>query len=333
MDFRDEIEIDVRAGKGGDGLVSFRREKYVPKGGPDGGDGGRGGDVVFVASPHVRSLLGLGRRPRYEARSGQPGGPKGMTGRAGEDLVLEVPTGTQVKDRARGNLLRDLSTDGERFVVAQGGAGGRGNTHFASSTRQVPRKATPGGAGEELELRLELKLFAEVGLVGLPNAGKSTFLSAVTAARPKIADYPFTTLAPQVGIAAVRDFETLVIADLPGLIEGASEGRGLGHRFLKHVERCGVLLQLVDCSSAADTEPLDAFRAIDGELSSSSPELAAKERIVCASKCEEPAAEERAAELEAAIGRPVRRISAQTGAGVAELLDALCARVRGDADA
>src|SRR5687768_15945462 len=264
--FRDECEIEVRAGKGGDGAVSFRREKHAPKGGPDGGDGGHGGSVILRASSEVHSLLELGRRPRYSAANGHPGGPSNSTVRDGQDLEISVPVGTQVLDARHGNLLRDLAAPGQRLEIALGGAGGRGNASFASAVRQTPRTATPGEPGEALRVRLVLKLAAEVGLVGLPNAGKSTLLSRVTAAEPKIADYPFTTLAPQVGIARVRDYDTLVIADLPGLIEGAAEGHGLGDRFLRHVERCGVLVQLVDVSEASPVEPLEAYRIIDREL-------------------------------------------------------------------
>lgn len=326
--FRDEIEIVVQAGRGGDGLVSFRREKYVPKGGPDGGDGGDGGDVVLQATTALRSLLALGRRPRYQAGNGRPGGPRRQAGKRGADLLLEVPVGTQVRDRRRGNLLRDLARPGQRLVVARGGRGGRGNAHFATPVHQAPRRATPGREGESRDLRLELKTFAEVGLLGLPNAGKSTFLSAVSAARPKIAGYPFTTLEPKVGIARVGDHDTLVIADLPGLVEGAAEGRGLGHRFLRHVERCSVLLQLVDVSPDAGLDPGEAFRTVDLELQRASPELAHRPRVVAASKCESETARQRARQLEEALGRPVARFSSHTGAGVAELLATLLEGVR-----
>jgi GTPase len=318
--FRDEVEIEVQAGKGGDGLVSFRREKYVPRGGPDGGDGGRGGSVLLVASSDLNSLLKLGRRKRYAADNGRPGGTSNKAGRDAEDLRLEVPVGTQVFDAEHGNLLRDLTAEGQVLEVARGGDGGLGNARFANAVRQTPRIATKGRPGEDLRVRLELRLFAEVGLVGLPNAGKSTFLARVTAATPKIADYPFTTLVPQVGIAAVGDHDTLVVADLPGLIEGASEGHGLGHRFLRHVERCKVLLQLVDVSAGASAEPREAWRVIDAELARSSPALAAKPRLVVASKCEDPEAEAQAEELERELGRPVLRMSAVTGRGVGEVL-------------
>ena len=318
--FRDEAEIEVVAGCGGDGIVSFRREKFAPLGGPDGGDGGSGGSVVLVASSGLNSLLPISRRYAYRADSGRPGAGSNKTGRSGEDLRLEVPVGTLVYDRDRGNLLRDLEKEGAELVAARGGDGGRGNTRFKSSVRQAPRIATPGEEGERRILRLELKLFAEVGLVGLPNAGKSTFLAAVTAATPKIADYPFTTLAPQVGIARLSEVDTLVLADLPGLIEGASEGHGLGHRFLRHVERCRVILQLVDVSDDAALDPLEARRVIADELERFSADLAARPRIVAASKCETEAAERRAGELEAALGEKVWRFSSARRQGLRELL-------------
>ena len=326
--FRDESELEARAGKGGDGLVSFRRELKVPKGGPDGGDGGDGGDVVLRASTRVHSLLSIGRRPRYAAKNGQPGGPRNRSGARGSDLLLEVPVGTQVLDLERGHLLRDLCEPELELIVAKGGRGGRGNTHFVTSTRQAPRRAEKGKLGEQRAVRLELKLFAEVGLVGLPNAGKSTFLSRVSRATPKIADYPFTTLVPQVGVATVGELDTLVLADLPGLIEGAADGAGLGHRFLRHVERCRVLLHLVDCSATAVDEPLEACRVIESELQAYSPELARRPRLLVGTKCEDEAALERAAELERAIGRPVRRVSSVVGEGLEELLRTAWKEVR-----
>jgi len=326
--FRDECEIHVAAGKGGDGLMAFRREKFVPFGGPWGGDGGDGGDVVLRATTDVNNLLHVGRRQEYRARSGAPGGPAKRAGKRGEDLVIDVPVGTQVYDRRRGNLLRDLARAGDRVVIARGGAGGRGNANFATSVRQAPRRADPGRPGEERDLRLELKLFAEVGLLGLPNAGKSTFLARVSAARPKVADYPFTTLVPQVGIAPVGDFDTLCVADLPGLIEGASEGVGLGHRFLKHVERCRVLVQLVDVSEGADTPPLEAWSTVCGELERYSPELARRPRLLVASKCEGERAEAAARELEERSGERVWRLSSHTGEGVEALLAAARDEVR-----
>jgi GTP-binding protein len=330
--FRDEAELVVIAGKGGDGLVSFRREKFVPRGGPDGGDGGDGGSVVLLATSGVTSLLEVGRKRRYVAASGQPGGPRKKTGASSDDLIIEVPVGTQVLDAKGGHLLRDLVLDGQRLVIARGGRGGQGNVHFATAVHQVPREATPGQPGEERVIKLELKLFAEVGLVGLPNAGKSTLISCVTAATPKIADYPFTTLEPQVGIARVGDYDTLVLADLPGLIEGAAEGHGLGHRFLKHVERCRVLLHLVDVSAAADPSPAEAWRVIDRELAAFSPVLAAKPRLLVATKFEEESCEERVRELEAAASAVALRISSVQGKGLEELLRASHALARAPGD-
>jgi len=325
--FRDECEIEVRGGKGGDGMVAFRREKYVPRGGPDGGDGGNGGNVVLVACDRLNSLLDAGRRYLYRAPKGRPGGTKTCTGARGEDLVVEVPAGTEVRDAERGHILRDLTEVGDSVVIAKGGRGGRGNAQFANAIQQAPRHHELGAEGEVRKLKLELKLVAEVGLIGLPNAGKSTFLSRVSAARPKVADYPFTTLEPQVGIAPVGDFDTLCIADLPGLIEGAAEGVGLGHRFLKHVERCSVLLHLVDVAPASDEgrdglAPAEAWRVIEDELVRYSQDLATRPRLLVATKCEDGAAEERAAELAAESGLPVLRISAHTGEGLKALLAA-----------
>lgn len=318
--FRDECELEVQGGRGGNGAVSFRREKFAPFGGPDGGNGGDGGSVVLQADAGINSLLRVGRRPMYEAEKGAPGGPRNRSGGNGSDHVVHVPIGTQIFDAARGHLLRDLIHDGETCVVAAGGRGGRGNKSFASAVQQAPRRSEPGLTGESRRVRLELKLIAEIGLVGLPNAGKSTFLAKVSQATPKIADYPFTTLTPQVGIAEVGGEQTLVLADLPGLIEGAAKGAGLGHRFLKHVERCSVLLHLIDVSDSALEPPLEALRVVERELADYSAELASRPRLVVASKCESEDAESRARELEVAASRPVRRISARTGAGLRELL-------------
>ena len=315
--FRDEAIIDVAAGKGGDGLVSFRREKYVSEGGPDGGDGGHGGHVILRAVGTESSLLRVGRNHHYRAENGRAGGPRKRSGRRGKSRVIEVPVGTLVLDAEHGNLLKDLATPGAELVAAEGGRGGHGNTRFATPVRQVPRQAKPGLPGESRKLRLELKLVAEVGLVGLPNAGKSTFLSAVTAARPKVADYPFTTLAPHVGIAPVGDYDTLVIADLPGLIEGAAEGHGLGHQFLRHVERCAVLLHLVDVS---EPEPAAAYRAIEEELSAYSQTLASRPRLVVASEVEDDITRAAALELGRELGLPVLPISSARRLGLKDLL-------------
>ncbi len=328
--FRDECQIEVAAGKGGDGMIAFRREAFVPRGGPWGGSGGDGGDVILVADSHESSLLHAGRQPRYTAGNGQPGGPANRTGHRGEDFILPVPIGTQVRDKQRGHLLRDLAKEGDRLILAKGGDGGRGNTHFANAVRQAPRIAETGRPGEERAVHLELKIVAEIGLVGLPNAGKSTFLSRVSAATPKVADYPFTTLDPQVGIAQVGDYDTLCIADLPGLIEGASEGVGLGIKFLKHVERCQVLLHLVDVSESASEDPVAAWKSIRRELENYSSELAARPCLLVASKCETESAELAAQELEDEAGQALFRISSPTGRGLSELLTAARKIVRGE---
>ncbi len=321
--FLDEIEFVVRGGKGGDGCVSFRREKYAPRGGPDGGDGGRGGDVVLRPSVHENTLYHLAGRAEFEAQKGRPGHGSNMTGGSAGDLVLDVPVGTVVLDAERGHVLKDLAQAGDVFVVARGGKGGRGNAAFATSTNRTPREAEPGQIGEERRIRLSLKLIADVGLVGLPNAGKSTLLATLSRARPRIADYPFTTLEPHLGIVPLAETTSFVMADIPGLIEGAHEGRGLGVQFLKHVERTRVLLQLVDCSSTADLEPHDAHDVVLAELRGYSAELARRPLLVVATKVEDDASRARAAELASAIGRPVLSISAATRHGLRELLIAI----------
>jgi GTPase len=323
MKFVDEVRIEVKAGDGGDGCIAFRREKYRPRGGPSGGDGGRGGDVVLVADPNKHTLLDLRFNPLQRAERGEHGRGSDQYGAAGEDLRILVPVGTLVFDAEADGLLADLSEAGQRFVVAKGGPGGRGNMHFATPTQQAPRHAEPGEPGEERLLRLELKLLADVGLVGLPNAGKSTFISRVSRARPKIADYPFTTLVPQLGMVDHRGW-TFVIADLPGLVEGAAEGRGLGHRFLRHVERCRLLLHLVDGSPPdAERDPVADYRQIRTELEAYDPVLAAKPEIVAITKCDLPDSEAAADLLEEALGRPVFRISSVAGKGLGSVLDAV----------
>ena len=326
--FRDETELEVVAGKGGDGAISFLREKFVQRGGPDGGDGGDGGSVILHADPHENSLFRIARMVRAEAEGGRQGGAKNCFGRSGADCVVRVPVGTQVFDAEHGNLLVDLTEAEQEIVVARGGRGGRGNARFASSTQQTPHYAEDGAPGEIRRLRLELKLMADVGIVGLPNAGKSTLLRRLTSARPRVGAYPFTTLHPALGVLSAEGGErTLVLADLPGLIEGAAEGKGLGHRFLRHVERTRLLLHLVDCGADA-ADPLAAWEVVRREMEAFAPELAGRPALVAATKVEDAEAEERAAALEEAlraqgVEAPVLRISAATGRGLAELVQTL----------
>ena len=316
--FRDEAVLRCTAGKGGAGCSSFRREKYVNLGGPDGGDGGHGGSVVLVADAQENTLFRLSRHVEVRAEDGRPGEGANRTGRNGRDEVLVVPVGTVVYDAERGNAMADLAEDGARVVVAAGGKGGRGNTRFTTATNQAPRHAERGVAGEARALRLELKLVAEVGLVGLPNAGKSTLLSVLTAARPKVGNYPFTTLDPSLGILPSGETgRDVVIADIPGLIEGAAEGKGLGHRFLRHVERTSMLLHLVDCSVEA-TDPAADWRSIRAELASYSAELATRPSVVLATKVEDDASRAQAERLLEAVGGGLM-LSAATAAGVEQL--------------
>ncbi len=323
MKFVDEVTIHVLAGRGGKGCVSFRREKYVPRGGPDGGDGGRGGDVVLEVSAQKHTLLDFRYRHIFKATSGMHGQGQNRQGRSGEDLVLHVPVGTVVKDHHGGEILVDLTHPGERWVAAKGGLGGKGNAHFVSATHRVPRFAQDGQEGEDRELVLELKLMADVGLVGLPNAGKSTLIAAVSAAKPKIADYPFTTLVPNLGVVQVEDHRPFVIADIPGLIEGAHRGVGLGTRFLRHVERCRVLVHLIDVSRLTPDDCLGPFTDILRELSLYSRELPQKAQLVALNKIDLLADRE---ELERIIGayeqagHPVVCVSALRRQGLELLL-------------
>ncbi|TAH35125.1 MAG: GTPase ObgE [Planctomycetota bacterium] len=326
--FRDEAMLVANAGKGGDGCCSFAREKFRPLGGPDGGDGGDGGSVVLTADGHESSLFSVSRSSRVSARDGEPGGSSNCAGRKAPDVRVAVPVGTLVFDRARHNLLADLSVPGASVVVAQGGRGGRGNARFATSTDQAPRRFERGTPGEQRELRLELRLVADVGLVGLPNAGKSTLLSVLTAARPKIAAYPFTTLHPHLGmLETLPDGPVLVLADIPGLIAGAHTGKGLGHQFLRHLARTRLLLHLVDCSALAP-DPAAAWSAVRAELAAYSPELAARPSLVAATKVEDEDAERRAADLEKATEQPVLRLSAVTRRGLDELRRRLAGELR-----
>ncbi|KPK35058.1 MAG: GTPase obg [Nitrospira bacterium SG8_35_1] len=284
MKFVDQVKVYVKAGDGGRGCVSFRREKFVPRGGPNGGDGGRGGHVIFRATKNMNTLLDIRYQQQYRAQKGQHGMGSDMHGKNGEDLVIPVPVGTLIMNEETKEVLHDLIGDGEEYIAARGGRGGLGNTHFKSATRQAPKFAQPGEPGEEQQLLLELKLLADVGLVGLPNAGKSTLISAVSAARPKVADYPFTTLIPNLGVVKHGEYGSFVIADIPGLIEGAHKGTGLGFQFLRHVERTSILLHLVDISEMTEGEPVDNFKKIYNELKLYSSELAGKPFAVAATK-------------------------------------------------
>jgi GTP-binding protein len=323
--FRDEARIEVRAGDGGKGCAGFRREKYVEKGGPDGGDGGVGGDVILRATSSEITLLEIARSPRYRATPGDDGRGNFNNGGNGASLTLQVPVGTLVKDALTGATLVDLAVDGQTFVIAKGGRGGRGNATFKSATNQTPRRFEQGQRGQLRKLLLELKLIADVGLVGMPNAGKSTLIGAVSRATPKIADYPFTTLEPHPGIAELPGERRFVLMDIPGLIEGAAEGRGLGHQFLRHVERTRVLIHLVDLFPPEHApSPADAYRTIERELERYSPELFRKPRLVAFNKADlDPeAAEEKAREIEAELGVRAHLVSAATRRGLAELMEA-----------
>lgn len=282
--FIDHARIHLKAGNGGNGAVSFHREKYIAAGGPDGGDGGKGGDIIFVVDEGVRTLADFRYKRHYKAENGQDGGPSNCTGRSGEDLIIKVPAGTIVKDEETGAILADLTKPGQREIIVKGGKGGKGNHHFATPTRQVPSFAKAGDTGEERWVILELKLLADVGLIGYPNAGKSTFLSSVTAARPKIANYPFTTIEPNLGVVATEDGRSFVLADIPGLIEGAHQGVGLGHEFLKHVERTKLLIHVVDVAGTEGRNPIDDFEIINNELKQYSENLISRPQVVAANK-------------------------------------------------
>ena len=329
MQFIDEAIIHVKAGDGGNGSAAFRREDGVPRGGPSGGDGGNGGSVVVVADPQLSSLLDFKYRRHYKAPRGEDGRNKDQYGAGGEDLTLRVPVGTVIYEDD--TPLADLAEPGTTYVLAKGGIGGRGNLHFKSPWNQAPTKAEPGTPGEQRTVRLELKLLADVGLLGFPNVGKSTFISRVSRARPKIADYPFTTLVPNLGVVQLSDERHFVIADIPGLIEGASEGAGLGHRFLKHVERCRVLLHIVDgtYTTGPDRTPIEDYRVINAELARYAPDLADKPQVVVLSKIDalEPDFVEEQRRAFATIGVELLTISAATGAGIDVALERLWAHL------
>ncbi|MBX3206148.1 MAG: GTPase ObgE [Labilithrix sp.] len=326
MKFVDSCEVDVVAGKGGNGSIAFRREKFVPFGGPSGGDGGRGGDVVFVADEGLSTLLDLTYGRVIRAPNGEQGHGKDMYGRGGEDRIVRVPVGTQIRDRETGELLFDISTSEARVVVAKGGKGGRGNIHFATPYDRAPRRSEPGGDGEEKKLRLELKVMADVGLLGFPNVGKSTFIRAVSRARPKVADYPFTTLTPHLGVVRIGDEASFVVADIPGLIPGAAEGAGLGHRFLKHVERTRALLHLVTLDFDEGRDPLKDYDALMTELERFDPELAERPQIVAMTKSDLPEVREAYPQVRARFAKrniAIHLVSSATGEGIRELSIAL----------
>src|SRR5688572_18400265 len=326
--FVDEVDIHVEAGAGGRGCLAFRREKRVPRGGPSGGDGGAGGSIYVVASPHTNTLINYRFHPEFAAERGDHGQGSNRTGHTGEDLELAVPIGTLVYERtgdpdAPLPLLADLAEEGQRVLVAKGGRGGMGNARFATSTNRAPRKVQPGESGEIKDIRLELKLLADVGLVGFPNAGKSTLIARTSAARPKIADYPFTTLTPNLGVVSLDEERSFVVADVPGLIEGAHRGLGLGHQFLRHLERTKVLVHIVDVSGASGRDPVQDLNTVRRELELFRPELAAKPQVVAANKIDALDDEARVKALEKrarALKLPFFRISAVTGAGVPDLL-------------
>ena len=328
--FIDRAKIHVQGGDGGNGVTAFRREKFVPRGGPSGGDGGRGGDVILLADSSLNTLLHLRYNPQHTAQRGLHGEGSNRSGRNGEDTVIRVPVGTQIFDANTGDLLHDLNHDGDRWLAARGGRGGFGNAHFTTSTNRAPRYHQSGGHGEELDLQLELKLLADVGLVGFPNAGKSTFISTVSAARPKIADYPFTTLEPHLGVVDLGDFRTFVIADIPGLIEGAHAGAGLGDRFLRHIERTKLLLHLVDVSSVSGRDAVGDYETVNRELASYNEELATRPQFVVATKIDaldEPERLESLKQKAIEEQKPFFAISSANGKGVRELVNAMAAKL------
>ena len=328
MKFIDEATITVQSGDGGNGCVSFRREKFVPRGGPDGGDGGKGGDIILKSTSRRRTLLPYRYKSQFKAPRGANGLGKQKTGRSGEDLILEVPPGTIVRNAETGDFIKDFSRTGESFIVAPGGRGGQGNLRFKSSTHRAPKFAQPGEPGQTLVLKLELKLLADVGLIGLPNAGKSTLISVISAAKPKIADYPFTTLVPNLGVVKVGVAEPFVVADIPGLIEGAHQGAGLGDRFLRHVERTRILVHMVDAATIDSGNPLSSYQTINDELFRYSPAIAEKPQIVVLNKLDLPDTQKAADLFSEALGDiQVFRISAATGQGIDPMLKTIISRL------
>jgi GTP-binding protein len=324
MKFVDEARIHVKAGDGGDGCVSFRRERFIPRGGPNGGDGGKGGDVILQTDAQLITLLDLAYPKQFRAQKGSHGKGKDQTGKNGEDLIIRVPVGTLVRDDQTEEVLQDLLFGGQRFVVAEGGHGGRGNARFATPTLRAPRRADKGEKGQERWIRLELKLLADVGLIGYPNVGKSTLLSRISSARPKIADYPFTTLIPSLGVVNRDDHRPFVVADIPGLIEGASKGAGLGLTFLRHVERTRLLVHLLDISEGSSRDAVNDFQALNRELKAYDPSLQKKKQLPALNKIDLPSVRERATDIENQFKKTGHRlylISGQTGEGLEELLE------------
>ncbi len=326
MKFVDEARIHVKAGDGGNGCISFRRERFIPRGGPNGGNGGKGGDVILQADVQLTTLLDLTYPKEFRAQKGSHGKGKDQTGKNGEDLIIRVPVGTLIRDDQTEEVLQDLLFDGQRFVAAEGGRGGRGNARFATSTLRAPRRAEKGEKGQECALRLELKLFADVGLIGYPNVGKSTLLSRISSAKPKIADYPFTTLVPNLGVVNQEDHRPFVAADIPGLIEGASKGTGLGLTFLRHVERTRLLIHLLDISEGPPRDPMKDFHALNHELKAYHPSLQKKIQLLALNKIDLPSVRKRARRIKSQferMGHPLYLISSQTGEGIKELMEAV----------
>ncbi|MBA3060162.1 MAG: GTPase ObgE [Nitrospirae bacterium] len=333
MQFVDYVKVYVKAGDGGRGCVSFRREKYVPRGGPNGGDGGRGGHIIFRASRELNTLLDLRYQREYKAKRGQHGMGKKMHGKNGEDRIIPVPVGTVIKDADTEEVLADIDSEGVETIIAKGGRGGQGNAHFATPTRQAPKFAQPGEEGEEENLIIELKLLADVGLIGLPNAGKSTLISVISSARPKIADYPFTTLTPNLGVVKLKDFRSFVVADIPGLIEGAHRGAGLGFQFLRHVERTSLLLHLVDASDMSESDPVEDLKKINKELELYSAKLLKKTQAVVGTKTDIAIEKKRLRKLARyckSKNIDFFPVSAVTGKGIKELLLYLSTRIEGN---
>ncbi|MGN0613289.1 MAG: GTPase ObgE [Porcipelethomonas sp.] len=326
--FVDKAKIKIKAGNGGDGAISFHREKYVASGGPDGGNGGKGGDIIFAADDNFSSLIDFRYKRKYVAKNGENGGSNRCTGKSAEDLIIRVPRGTVIRDANTGRIMADISGD-EPQVIAKGGNGGRGNCNFASSTRQIPRFAKPGFPGEEYEVTLELKLIADVGLVGFPNVGKSTLISSVSAAKPKIANYHFTTLTPVLGVVKLGDEKSFVMADIPGLIEGASDGVGLGHEFLRHVERCRLIVHVLDVSGVEGRDPIEDFNTINKELENFSEELAQRPQIIAGNKCDMATEEqiEKVRQFAQQQGMEFFPISAATTQGTRELVNAVAKKL------